>query len=218
MSRLELVSPEGLRLDGRRPMELRRCSSQIGFLKADGSCLLELGNTRIICSIHGPKQGKQSKNCSINVTIHKNRKDSGLVEMATQIKYLFESIVMVDLYPKSDIDVFIQVIQSDGGLLHSCINATCLAMIDAGIPMKDYVVACSAGYCNDTCIIDVNYIEESAQVPCLTSCFLPKSNTMTLLNLEYRLHLDHFEAVLQASQQGCIEMSAYMDSTIRSLL
>ena len=44
------------------------------------------------------------------------------------------------------IDISIQVIQSDGGLLSVAINAVTLALIDAGIPMKDFVVACAAAY------------------------------------------------------------------------
>ena len=31
-----------------------------------------------------------------------------------------------------------------------CINAATMALIDAGVPMKDFVCACSAGYIEDT--------------------------------------------------------------------
>ena len=35
------------------------------------------------------------------------------------------------------------------GDLAVCINAATLALIDAGIPLKDFVCACSAGYIED---------------------------------------------------------------------
>ena len=45
---MEFVSPEGLRLDGRRPRELRRINCQLDVLSnADGSAIFEMGNTKV---------------------------------------------------------------------------------------------------------------------------------------------------------------------------
>lgn len=45
---MEYISPEGLRLDGRRPKELRQLACQFGVLaKADGSATFEMGNTKV---------------------------------------------------------------------------------------------------------------------------------------------------------------------------
>ena len=45
---MEYISPEGLRLDGRRPKELRQLSCEFGVLaKADGSATFETGNTKV---------------------------------------------------------------------------------------------------------------------------------------------------------------------------
>ena len=35
----------------------------------------------------------------------------------------------------------------------ACINAATMALVDAGVPMKEFVCACSAGYLEDTPII-----------------------------------------------------------------
>ena len=46
-----------LRVDGRRWNELRRLHGQLSTqAAADGSSYLEMGNTKVICTIHGPKQ------------------------------------------------------------------------------------------------------------------------------------------------------------------
>ena len=59
MSKVEFVSPEGLRLDGRRPNEVRRIRCDMGVLaRADGSAYYEQGNTRIICAVYGPREAK----------------------------------------------------------------------------------------------------------------------------------------------------------------
>ena len=45
---MEYISPEGLRQDGRRPVELRQLTCKIDVLsKADGSAMLEMGNTKV---------------------------------------------------------------------------------------------------------------------------------------------------------------------------
>jgi ribonuclease PH len=38
----------------------------------------------------------------------------------------------------------VEVLQADGGNYCACVNAATLALIDAGIPLKDYVTACTA--------------------------------------------------------------------------
>ena len=49
-----------LRLDGRRWNELRRIHAQISIqAAADGSSYLELGNTKVLCTVAGPAEGRR---------------------------------------------------------------------------------------------------------------------------------------------------------------
>lgn len=46
---------KGLRVDGRRPHELRKLKCEVGvFDQADGSSFLEQGNTKVLASVYGP--------------------------------------------------------------------------------------------------------------------------------------------------------------------
>lgn len=47
---------------------------------------------------------------------------------------------------RTQIDIYLHMIQSDGGALPVSVNAASLALVDAGVAMSDLVVACSAGY------------------------------------------------------------------------
>lgn len=53
------------------------------------------------------------------------------------------------------------MLQSDGGNYCASINAATLALIDAGIPMKDIVCASSSSFIKETPIVDINNMEES---------------------------------------------------------
>ncbi|KAJ3261223.1 Exosome complex component RRP41 [Boothiomyces macroporosus] len=226
MSRLELITPEGLRVDGRRPKETRRIYSRTDLLAADGSSYIEMGNTKLITTVYGPKESKNNNsNSIINVEFHlasfasgstakKLRNDKKLMENSIAIRDIFES-VLIKSFGRSEIDVFIQVLQSDGGVLAAAINGTCLALIDAGIPITDYVTACTAGYCNEQAILDLNYIEESSEVPCLTVALTPKNEKILLMNMEHRLHLDNFDSVLSLAKTGCQTIYESLDECIR---
>lgn len=57
MSGNNLLSDQGLRLDGRRPHELRRIRCKLGvFEQPDGSAYLEQGNTKVLAAVFGPHQ------------------------------------------------------------------------------------------------------------------------------------------------------------------
>ena len=67
-----------LRLDGRRWNELRRIHAQISTqAAADGSSYLEMGNTKVICTVTGPAEarrtaasaGSQDSNATVQVEI-----------------------------------------------------------------------------------------------------------------------------------------------------
>ena len=53
------LSSSHLRLDGRRWNELRRIHAQISTqASADGSSYLEMGNTKVLCTVSGPQEIK----------------------------------------------------------------------------------------------------------------------------------------------------------------
>ncbi len=56
-----------------------------------------------------------------------------------------EETILVELFPKAQIDLGIQVLQADGSVLAACINAVMLAVADAGAPilLSTAVVLCS---------------------------------------------------------------------------
>lgn len=52
-----------------------------------------------------------------------------------------------------------QVLQADGGTRCAAINAAVLALAAAGVPLRDLVAGCAAGYLDGTALLDLNYTE-----------------------------------------------------------
>ena len=109
----------------------------------------------------------------------------------------------------------LQVLQSDGGNYCASVNASTLALIDAGIPMRDYVCACSASFVNDTPIVDISYLEESSGGAELIVATLPKSEQIVFLEMNSRLHEDNLSSVLDLAVKGCKDIHDVLDRAVR---
>ncbi|KAI6059563.1 Exosome complex component RRP41 [Aix galericulata] len=143
---------------------------------------------------------------------HGDRKSS---EMSLHLKQTFEAAILTELFPRSQIDIYVQILQADGGNYCACVNAATLAVIDAGIPLRDYVCASSAGLVEDTALADLSYLEEAAGGPQAALALLPTSGQMALLQLDARLHQDRLGAVLEAAGGACRAVHAVLDCVVR---
>ncbi|KAJ5232145.1 hypothetical protein N7468_005101 [Penicillium chermesinum] len=155
-----------LRLDGRRWNEMRVFQAQISTNPASsGSSYLAMGNTSIMCSVHGPAEGRRGEasgsagsggavvDVDVNVAgfagIDRKRRAGGSDRQSTNISTIlrsaFQSHLHTYLYPHSTISIHVSVLSSDGSLLAAAINACTLALVDAGIPMPGLLCGCTAG-------------------------------------------------------------------------
>lgn len=232
MSRMELYSPEGLRIDGRRWNELRRFECRINThpTSSDGSSYVEQGNTKIICMVQGPmepslKSQTNATKASIEInlsvanfsTIERKKRmknEKRMIELKTTLERTFDQSVICKLYPRTVIQINIHVLAQDGGLLAGMTNAITLALIDAGIAMYDYVSAISAGLHDQTPLLDLSTLEEN-DMSCLTIGVVGKSEKLALLLLEDKMPLDLLESVLAIGIAGGHRVRDLMDNEVR---
>jgi exosome complex component RRP41 len=139
-------------------------------------------------------------------------------EISHALRQTFEAAILTELYPLSKIDIFVQVLQSDGSNQSVCINAITMALIDAGIPMKDYVCSCTVSLINDAPLTDLNYLEEMAGFPELVLAILPKSCKIILLQISSRLHTDNLDSLMSAAMEGSKRVHTILDKIIKGHL
>ncbi|ESN94698.1 hypothetical protein HELRODRAFT_95842 [Helobdella robusta] len=233
MAGLELLSDEQFRADGRRPNEIRRVRCKMGvFKQADGSAYLEQGDTKVLAAVYGPHEAKSGKNkpmhdqaivnCQYSMAVfstterkQRPRGDRKSTEIGQNLKQTFESAILTHLYPKSQINIYIEILQADGSNLAASINAATLALVDAGIPMKGLVCCCSAGNVDDTPLIDLNHVEESQGDLKLTIAMLPLTEQILMLNMNGRLHEERLEKVMSSAKNGCKEILKDLSQAVR---
>jgi exosome complex component RRP41 len=149
--------------------------------------------------------------------------DRRLLEAGNLVQRAMEASLLLHLYPKSRIQIQVMMLADDGGRLCAAINAATLAVMDAGIPMKDFCVACSAGLStgdNSTTLVDLNRREESSSagqpavvLPC---AMLPQRGTIVLAQCEARLpNTETLQRVQSAAMEGCRAVFEIMQAALR---
>ncbi len=215
----KLINKKGLRLDGRKTDELRPLKIEVGILSnADGSAYIEHGKNKILAAAFGPREmhpkhlslpDRMVLRCryhmaSFSVPERKSPAPSRReVELSKVIREALEPSIFVEYYPRTGVDVFIEVLQADGGTRCASITAASLALADAGIPMRDLVVACAAGKVEDKIVLDLFDTEDkvgSADVPV---ALMPNLNLVSLLQMDGILTAEEFEKAVNLAIEGC---------------
>jgi len=205
-----LIDPStGLRHDGRRPDEMRPVRMSVGVLpNAQGSALVEFGKTKVIAAVYGPREALPRfmtlpDRAILRVRYHmapfstKERKSPAPsrreIELSKVIREALEAAVISELYPKTTIDVFIEVLQADGGTRTAGVTAASLALADAGIPLRDLVAGVAVGKVGGVLLLDVDEYEDSKGEADLPVAMMPGLEKIVLLQLNGRLTRDEFK-------------------------
>ncbi len=215
----KLIDKKGLRLDGRKPEELRQIKIEVGILlNADGSAYIQQGKNKILAGVYGPRElhpkhlalpDRTVLRCRYHMAPFSvqerkspapSRRD---IELSKVMREALEPSIFLEYYPRTGIDVFVEVLQADGGTRCASITAASLALADAGIPMRDLVVACAAGKIDNTVVLDLMDTEDkkgSADVPV---ALMPNFNAITLLQMDGILTHEEFEKAVNLALEGC---------------
>ena len=221
-AQMVLLDENGIRCDGRKIDQTRRVEIKAGVLKnADGSAYIEFGDNKILAGVFGPrdvhpKHMSDSDTGILRCRYHmepfsvgerKNPAPSRReIEISKVIKEALLPAVMLEQFPRTAVDVYIEVLQADGGSRCAALDAAAVALADAGIPMRDLVCACAAGKVADTIILDVNNEEDQAGQADMPMGYMPNLDKVTLLQLDGVLTPDEFEKCVDTAKAGRLQV------------
>lgn len=215
----KLIDKKGLRLDGRKPEELRSIKIEVGILpNADGSAYIQQGKNKILAGVYGPREMHPKHLALPDRTVLRcryhmapfsvqerkspapSRRD---IELSKVIRESLEPAIFLEYYPRTGIDIFVEILQADGGTRCASITAASLALADAGIPMRDLVVACAAGKVDDTIVLDLMDTEDKKGGADVPVALMPNLNAVTLLQMDGILTFEEFEKAVNLALEGC---------------
>jgi exosome complex component RRP41 len=222
-SDIKLINEEGLRNDGRKFNELRPIRIEVGVLnRADGSAYIEWGGNKVLVAVYGPREAfpKHTQNPSraiINARYNMaafsvdERKRPGpdrrAIEISKVISEALEVAVFTEQFPRTSIDVYIEVLQADAGTRIAGLTAASVALVDAGIPMKDMVVGCAAGKIDGKVVLDLNKEEDNFGQADLPMAIIPRTDEIVLLQMDGNFSREELEQAVELSKKAATYIS-----------
>lgn len=222
---------DNLRADGRVFNELRPLKIEAGVLeKADGSAYLEIGGNKILAAVYGPRELHVRRimrpdmaviRCRYNMAPFSvgERKRPGPDRRSVEISKItadaLRPAIFLEKFPRSTIDVFIEILEAEGGTRCAGITAASVALADAGIPMKDLVASCAAGKANGNVILDLSEDEDKEGEADLPIAIMPRSGEISLLQMDGHMTPDEFDKALNLAIEGCKQISEAQKNAIK---
>jgi exosome complex component RRP41 len=212
----------GKRMDGRTVDQFRPIKVEVGVLKrAEGSAIFEFGDTRALSAVYGPRtmhprhmQNPQKAvlKCrysmapfSTNERVRpgNNRRST---EISKVINEALSNVIFFDDYPKTSIDVFIEILQADASTRCAGLNAAAMALVEAGIPIKDMISSCSVGKVDNQIIMDVGGDEDCEGEVDMATATIGNEDKFVLLQMDGIVTKEEFYKLLELSKKGCAEV------------
>jgi exosome complex component RRP41 len=231
-TQVRLIDENGLRHDGRRFDELRPVRMQVGVLaNATGSALVEYGRTKVLAAVYGPREPFQKymvlpDRAILRVRYHMapfsttERKSPAPsrreIELSKVIREALEDIVLLTEYPRTVIDIFVEVLQADGGTRVAGVTAASLALADAGIPLRGLVAGVAVGKINGVLVLDLDEVEDSMGEADMPIAGAPDLGLITLFQLNGVLTEEEVEKGLSMAWSAIEKIVAMEKEVLRS--
>jgi exosome complex component RRP41 len=219
---MELINKQGLRLDGRRPDQMRALKIEAGVLKqADGSCYLEWGGNKVLAAVYGPREchprhDQDPTKARVRVRYNmaafsvSDRKRPGPDRRSQEISKIsseaLEHVVLASLYPRNAIDVYIEVIEAEAGTRCAGVTAAAVALADAGIPMRGMVSAVAAGKIDDVVCLDLSREEDNFGQTDFPIAIVPKTGEIVLLQQDGHFTPAEVDQALEMATKAAMEI------------
>ena len=228
----ELIDKKGVRIDGRKPNELRPIKIEAGTIEnADGSAYIEQGKNKILVGVYGPREVHPRHLTRLDRTLLRCRYHMAPFsvderkspapsrrerELSKVITWAIEPSIFVERFPRTAIDVFIEVLEANGGTRCAAITAASVALADAGIPMRDLVASCASGKVEGQLVLDLMDVEDKMGDADLPVALLPSLDVITLLQMDGGLTADEFEQALNLAINGCRQIHTLQREALKT--
>ncbi|AEA47062.1 exosome complex exonuclease Rrp41 [Archaeoglobus veneficus] len=216
---------DGKRLDGRDFDELRPIKIEAGVLRrADGSCYIEMGKNKIVAAVYGPREVHprhlQDPSRAIiryrynmaPFSVEERKKpgpDRRSIEISKVSREALEPVILKELFPRSGIDIFVEVLQADAGTRTACLNAASVALIDAGVAMRGMITAVAVAKVEGEIVLDPMKEEDNygeADVPFAFLIRNGKIESIALLQMDGKMSAEEMKKALELAKKGAMQI------------
>ncbi|MEK9865869.1 MAG: exosome complex exonuclease Rrp41 [Euryarchaeota archaeon] len=228
---VQMIDENGLRMDGRKPEDCRPIRIETGVIPvADGSARVIWGKNEVIAAVYGPMEAHPRKiqrqdravldvrynmapfSTSDRIRPGFNRRSREISKVTAEA---LESVVLLELYPRSKIRVEIEIICAEAGTRCAGITAASVALAHAGIPMTDLVVSVASGKVNDVVVCDLNKEEDNYGEADLPMGILPNTGELVFLQMDGDLSQEEFKTAWDYNMEAAAKIHEEMARALK---
>ncbi|XP_076298992.1 exosome complex component MTR3 [Lasioglossum baleicum] len=163
------------RSDTRNDNELRKIFLKTGVInQAKGSAYVEMGNTKVVCSVFDPREVPNKSGYCVQGEIYcefkfapfscekrrMHQQSADEKQYSLILQKALEPAVCLHEFPNFQVDIYAMVLDNAGSSLAAAIMAGSLALANAGVPMFGLVTASTIGIYGDKFLVDPTDTEE----------------------------------------------------------
>jgi len=198
----------GKRLDGRKMDELRPITIEAGVLnRATGSAYLTWGKNKVLAAVYGPREVFPKHETNLYGSVVRCRymmapfstEEHGRAgpnrrsrEISKVMREAFENIIIKEVYPKTAIDIYVDILEGQGSTRVAGLTAAAVALANAGIPMKDIPIGVSVGKIENQIAVDMMKEEDNFGQADIPLAIAPASGEIILLQMDGKMTREEF--------------------------
>ncbi len=224
----------GKRLDGRGIEDLRPIKIVARVLNdADGSAYIEWGKNKILAGVYGPSECiprhdqslyRAIVKCRYNMAPFSGAEEHGRSgpnrrskELSKVMREAFENLIISENFPKTQIEIYVEVLQSDGGTRCAALTAAAVALADAGIPMKD--LPCAVAVCKiaGQMAVDPGKEEDNFGESDMPIAFAPRNGDVLLFQMDGLLTQEELSRGFELAKKAAVEIHKIQVDAIQTV-
>jgi len=207
--------------NSRSPHSARTIKFSTGVTsQASGSAMFEQGNTKIICSVYGPKAIRRNieisedgvVQCHVKLapfSMYKlNSSNSNYQNedfriksensLSSRLLRAIQGSIITDQFPKSVLEIHALVLSDDGGVHAGLVSCATMALANSGVALYDLVPCCSVGLGADGLVFDAHCTAT------LDLALMPASDSVTDMNVNGVMTFDTTGEAVSLCFAGCM--------------
>jgi len=214
---------KGKRLDGRKLDEMRPIKIEAGVIQnAAGSASVSMGSTSAVAAIYGPREA---------LPRHIAKPDRAVIrciytmiafstpdrvrpgpsrrshEISKVIQDALASIILLEKYPNTKIDIYIEITNASAGTRCAALTAAAVALADAGIEMRDLISSIAIGKIDGQLALDLFDVEDNFGEADLPIAIAARTGEISLLQMDGALTEDEIKKALEMASKACKEIN-----------
>ena len=231
---MKLIDDNGIRLDGRKYNVIQPLRIMAGVTtRADGSAYVEWGGNKVLAAVYGPHEihpkhlvhpTRAIVRCRYKIAafaVFRGRprvSESCQDEISITMRDAFEQVILTERFPRSAIDVVVEVLEARSGTVCAALTAASVALANAGIPMRDLLPACSVGKGSDRIVLDPSDDEKIFCDTVIEAALMPRSGDVVHLRLDGKLAVDEFHGVMRLVNAACMTVYELQKAALKESL